>query len=341
MVINGAVLIGVTGLTLTRQDQQRLQHPAVVGAILFSRNYQHRQQLLQLTQAIRAIKPHAVIAVDHEGGRVQRFRAEFTPIPPMRSLGQYYDRAPEQAVSLAYAIGWLMATELAAVGVDFTFAPVCDLDYANNPAIGDRAFHCQADSVAILSVAVLTGLKAAGSDGVVKHFPGHGYVAVDSHLATPVDGRAWSSLEADLSPFRAHIDVGVAGIMPAHIIYPAKDAEHTAGFSKIWLDYLRHELRFDGLIISDDLDMQGAGQVGDATFRAQAAFAAGVELILCCNDSQAMDAVLTSLMPVAPDVVIINKISRLRQRLSVPFMLTEYAQYQKYDQQVQNFIRTF
>jgi beta-N-acetylhexosaminidase len=273
--------------------------------ILFARNYASSAQLKALTAEIRALRaPELLIAVDHEGGRVQRFREGFTPIPPMRTLGEAWDRDVAGAAREATRLGWTLAHELAAQGVDFSFTPVLDLDYGTSAVIGDRAFHRNPNAVAHLGAALVAGLAAGGMAAVGKHFPGHGFVAADSHVDVPVDGRELAALRAaDLVPFGALVAAGLAGIMPAHVIYSAIDP-HPAGFSRLWLrEVLRGQLGFDGLIFSDDLGMAGARGAGDMVARAEAACAAGCDMVLVCNDPAGADEVLDRWHPHAqPDL---------------------------------------
>src|SRR5699024_7806938 len=257
--LKSSVFIGVSGLVLTDEEKEWLIHPLVGGVILFSRNYQDIPQLKALTSSIKAINPALLISVDHEGGRVQRFRENFTRLPAMRVLGTVYDQDPEKALEQAFSAGSVIAKELKAVGVDFSYAPVCDLDYGVNPAIGDRAFHHNAAIVAKLVTQFYEGLKSEGSIGVAKHFHGHGFINIDTHLAIAKDDRSLEALEqADLLPFKKLIRAGIEALMPAHIIFPCLDAENTVITSKVWMQYLRETLGFSGVIISDDLDMKGA-----------------------------------------------------------------------------------
>jgi beta-N-acetylhexosaminidase len=304
----GPVMVDVPGLALTDDDRRRLMHPLVGGVILFARNYQSPEQLLALTAAIRELRtPHLLIAVDHEGGRVQRFRDGFTRLPAMRELGRAWEHNPIQARHLAQACGYVLAAELRAHGVDLSFTPVLDLDYGASGVIGDRAFHAQPEVVAELAHALMLGLKEAGMGSVGKHFPGHGYVRADSHLAIPVDERSLHEIEqTDLIPFRQLIADGMTGIMPAHVVYPAVDSL-PAGFSAYWLQQvLRQKLGFDGVIFSDDLSMEGASVAGNIVERAQAALNAGCDMVLVCNNCAAADAVLHGLIWQKPALGIIR-----------------------------------
>ncbi len=289
-----ALFIGISGLTLTDEEEQWLQHPLVGGVILFARNYDNREQLKALTEAIRTLNPSLLISVDHEGGRVQRFREGFTPIPPMAHLGKLYEQDPEGALLEARRLGAIIGEELNEVGVDFSYTPVVDLDYGINPAIGDRALHHDPQVVAALALALYEGLKEGGSIAVAKHFPGHGFVSVDTHFALAEDRRSLAELEErDLIPFQRLIEAGVEAIMPAHILYRHVDDQATAVTSRVWIEYLRDELNFKGAIISDDLDMKGADHLGGVKEKIDACFAAGVNILLLCNDFDAIREVLT------------------------------------------------
>ena len=311
----GPVMLGLEGWELTPQERDMLRHPLVGGVILFTRNYHSPDQLAALTAAIHALRqPRLLIAVDHEGGRVQRFREGFTRLPPVRRLGEIYEQDRLRAKQLARASGWLMAAELRAVGVDFSFAPVLDLDHGVSSIIGDRALHSDPESVADLAHAYLSGMHKAGMEGVGKHFPGHGGIAADSHLELPVDPRSLTELAmTDLLAFERMIHYGLAALMPAHVLYPAVDA-HPAGFSARWLqDILRQQLEFHGVIFSDDLDMVGAQAAGGPAERADAALTAGCDMVLACNDRAAAIAILDQLRH-APDPVTQVRLIRLHGR---------------------------
>lgn len=297
--MRGPVMLGVEGLALTAGDRARLADPRVGGVILFARNFESSAQLRALTAEIRALRPVLLIAVDHEGGRVQRFRRdEFTPLPPMRTLGQRWNADPSSANAAAFELGGTIARELRAHGVDFSFTPVLDLDYGASTVIGDRAFHADPIIVVDLAGALARGLDAGGVASVGKHFPGHGYVAADSHVDTPIDSRSLDDvLQSDVVPFAALIQQGLDAIMPAHVVYPAVDAR-PAGFSPVWIgEILRGRLGFDGLVFSDDLEMAGAHSAGDIVARADAAIGAGCDVVLVCNDFAAMDDLLSRWAP--------------------------------------------
>ena len=307
----GPVMLDVLGTELTDEDKVRLKHPLVGGVILFRRNYESITQLTELTSAIRALRSSPLlIAVDHEGGRVQRFRDGFTRIPPMRELGKIWDRHPMRARHLAQQAGFVLASELRGCGVDFSFTPVLDVDYGQSSVIGDRAFHSDPQAIAELAHSLLLGLKQAGMHSVGKHFPGHGYVAADSHLAIPVDEREFVDIElSDLEPFRQMINFGLTAVMPAHVIYPRVDAR-PAGFSPVWLkQILRNQMGFEGCIFSDDLSMEGATVAGRIVQRASAALNAGCDMVLVCNRPDLADELLAGLhweMPVTSRARIVH-----------------------------------
>ncbi|MBK5104147.1 MAG: beta-N-acetylhexosaminidase [Burkholderiales bacterium] len=295
----GPVMLDVAGLELSAAEGEMLRHPLVGGVILFSRNYRSPQQLCELTAAIRSLRrPELLIAVDHEGGRVQRFLEGFSRIPPMRRLGEAWDRDRAAACTAAGDIAYVLASELLACGVDFSFTPVLDVDFGASGVIGDRAFHSEPAAIAQLSAALIAGLREAGMASVGKHFPGHGHVRADSHLAVPVDERSYAEIEAvDLAPYKELIKRGLTAVMPAHVIYPEVDA-HPAGFSAKWLQQiLRGQLGFDGVIFSDDLSMEGASVAGGVVERAHAALNAGCDMVLLCNAPGAAAELLAGLAP--------------------------------------------
>jgi beta-N-acetylhexosaminidase len=290
-------MLDVAGTELTDDDRGRLAHPLVGGVILFSRNYSSPEQLTELTREIHAVRqPPLLIAVDHEGGRVQRFREGFTVLPAMRELGAAWDGDPKRARKLAEAVGYVLAAELRARGVDLSFTPVLDVDHGNSSVIGDRAFHSDPAAIGDLALGLMRGLGHGGMSAVGKHFPGHGHVKADSHHEMPVDDRPLEAIEkSDLKPFRRLIENGLGGIMPAHVVYPAVD-DQPAGFSAIWLkQVLRRRLGFNGMIFSDDLSMEGASAAGDVVERAYAAIHAGCDMVLVCNDSKSADQLLERL----------------------------------------------
>lgn len=281
-----ALMLDVAGTGLDAEDRDLLAHPAVGGLIFFARNYEAPAQLKELVEAARRINPQLLIAVDQEGGRVQRFREGFTRLPPMSALARQAGRDPEGAERAARELGRLMADELLQIGVDISFAPVLDLDYGVSEVIGDRSFGADPDQVIRLAGAWIAGMKTAGMAATGKHFPGHGAVAADSHTELPVDRRSLEEIRAaDLKPFRA-LAGELAGIMPAHVVYE-RVAPEPAGFSPFWLrDVLREELGFRGVIFSDDLAMAGAAAAGGYPERAEAALEAGCDMVLVCNDRQ-------------------------------------------------------
>ena len=291
----GPLMIDIAGLELTDLDRERLCHPLVGGLILFSRNYANPEQLSALTAAVKALRqPALLIAVDHEGGRVQRFRDGFTRLPAMRTLGQRYDVDPDAALAAARDVGFVLAAELRAVGVDYSFTPVLDLDYGPSRVIGDRAFHRDPAAVIALARALGEGLREGGMGTCGKHFPGHGYVIPDSHVELPVDERPLVAMQEDLLPYR---ELALDAVMAAHVIYECVDC-NTAVFSRKWLDYLRQDLQFDGVVFTDDLSMAGAGVVGGMLQRVETAYAAGCDMLLVCNAPESVGDVLKQWQPV-------------------------------------------
>ncbi|MGD8576952.1 MAG: beta-N-acetylhexosaminidase [Thiohalophilus sp.] len=294
----GPVMLDIEGTLLNEEDRELLLHPHVGGVILFSRNFDTIEQLQDLVREIHALRqPRLLVAVDHEGGRVQRFREGFSHIPPAGLFGRIYDQDHHRARMLSREAGWLMAIELRAVDIDFSFAPVLDLDYGVSEVIGDRAFHHKPEVVAELAHAFMQGMSDAGMAATGKHFPGHGAVAADSHKAIPVDSRDYHDIyNQDILPFRRMIRYGLEAIMPAHIIYDKVDSL-PAGFSPTWLkQILRERLQFQGVIFSDDLDMEGASVAGERySDRARTALEAGCDMVLVCNNREGAIDVLESL----------------------------------------------
>ena len=290
MTEHAPLIIDVAGTQLTDTDRRRLAHPLVGGMILFARNWESRAQLLELTAAIKAVRDDLLICVDHEGGRVQRFRTDgFTHLPPMRALGELWMQDALCAMDAATAAGYVLGSELRSCGVDFSFTPVLDLDWGESGVIGDRAFHRDPRIVAMLARALMQGLLQAGMANCGKHFPGHGFVKADSHTEVPVDKRGLKAILADDAAPYPWLSTVLTSVMPAHVIYPKVD-KRPAGFSAKWLqDILRGRLRFDGAIFSDDLSMEGArridGQVVSYTDAAVEALNAGCDLVLLCNQS--------------------------------------------------------
>ncbi len=290
----GPVMLDVEGLSLTQQEKQKINHPNTGAVILFSRNYSSPEQIEELIQQIRqARKGDILIAVDQEGGRVQRFQTGFSRLPPASS----YEKHPQ----LAESAGWLMATELLAVGVDFSFAPVLDVDCGVSEVIGNRSFSKHPQEAAVLAAQFRKGMNKAGMAATGKHFPGHGAVALDSHLTLPIDERPLQEIyDKDILPFKQLIDDGLEAIMPAHVVYQQVDSL-PAGFSSLWIQsILRQQLKFDGVVFSDDLSMQGAAVIGDFKQRAEKALAAGCDMVLVCNSPDAAEQVLEAI-PVTTD----------------------------------------
>jgi beta-N-acetylhexosaminidase len=293
----GPVMLDVAGYELTPEERERLRHPLTGGVILFARNYQSPEQIEALVQAIHELRtPPLLVAVDHEGGRVQRFRDGFTALPAVARFGEVWDENPARGRRLSETAGWLMATELRAVGVDFSFAPVLDVNRGVSRVIGDRSFHASPDAVTELAHAWMTGMHRAGMAATGKHFPGHGGVEADSHVAVPVDDRSYQDIYMeDIVPFERMIHFGLEGIMPAHVIFSRVDPQ-PAGFSPFWLQkILRGELGFEGVIFSDDLSMEGAKIAGGVVARAKAALGAGCDMVLVCNDPAAAGELLDGL----------------------------------------------
>ena len=311
----GPLIIDLEGSELNSEERQLLDHPLVGGVILFARNYRDRAQLRRLTEAIRAHRdPAPIIAVDQEGGRVQRFRRGFTRLPPPGRFGRLYDESPEEALVLAEQSGWLMARELLAVGIDLSLAPVLDLNRHKHPVVGDRSFHGAPPVVVELAGAYMAGMKRAGMAATGKHFPGHGGVAADSHRRLPEDERPYEQLfDQDILPFAHLIDRGLDAVMPAHVVYRQVDYR-PASYSQFWLvEVLRRRLGFKGLVISDDLSMAGAHGAGDVVDRASLALHAGCDLILLCNNRAGVWQLLNKL-EIGPDPQLEQQLSLLRHK---------------------------
>ena len=284
------LILDIAGTELTDIDRRRLAHPLAGGMILFARNWQNRRQLTALCADIKAVRPDLLICVDHEGGRVQRFRTDgFTHLPPMRVLGELWMRDAMAATNAATAAGYVLGAELRACGVDFSFTPVLDLDWGGSGVIGDRAFHRDARVAALLAKSLMHGLLQAGVANCGKHFPGHGFVKADSHTEIPVDGRGLKAILADDAAPYGWLNTTLTSVMPAHVVYPKVDSL-PAGFSPRWLQaILRDRLGFAGAIFSDDLSMEGArhieGRQVTYTEAAQVALKAGCDMVLLCNQS--------------------------------------------------------
>jgi beta-N-acetylhexosaminidase len=292
----GPLMVDVAGLELTPEDRDVLRHPLVGSVILFTRNFATSDQLRKLVADIHAVRsPPLVVGVDHEGGRVQRFRKEFSVLPPLRRIGHEFDLDAKHGLTLARSMGWLMAAELRAHGIDLSFAPCVDLDYGVSEVIGDRAFHSKPEAVAQLALAYLHGMKDAGMAATAKHFPGHGAVVADSHQSLPVDRRDWNGIADDILPYRRLIANGLPGVMVAHVLFPAV-APEPSSLSRRWIqNALREELRFEGAIFTDDLSMGGAKEFGDVVQRATAALDAGCDVLPVCNDRPAVAKLLDEL----------------------------------------------
>ncbi len=322
----GPLMIDIAGTELTDLDRERLCHPLVGGIILFSRNYANPGQLASLTEQIHALRqPPLLIAVDHEGGRVQRFRDGFTRLPPMAALGRLWNEAQEAALRAASHVGYVLAAELRACGVDYSFTPVLDLDYGPSRVIGDRAFHRQSAVVIRLADALIHGLRQGGMASCGKHFPGHGYVIPDSHVELPVDERSLEAMQEDLLPYR---QLKLDAVMAAHVIYHCMDC-NTAVFSNRWINYLRNDIKFDGVVFTDDLSMEGAGVVGGMLNRVDTAYRAGCDMLLVCNAPEAVGDVLSNWQPEL-DPARQARVARLisdQQALAWP-ALREHADYQ-------------
>lgn len=304
---HAAVVIDIAGTRLTADDRRRLQHPLTGGLILFARNWVDRAQLTALTAEIKAIRPDVLVCVDHEGGRVQRFRSDgFTHLPAMAVLGELWMRDAMAATNAATAAGYVLGAELRACGVDLSFTPVLDLDHGGSGVIGDRAFHRDARVATLLAKSLMHGLLQAGMANCGKHFPGHGFVKADSHVAAPVDKRSLKAILADDAKPYEWLSTSLASVMPAHVVYPKVDAM-PAGFSERWLKHiLRGDLGFQGAIFSDDLSMEGAKVAGSTLDGALAALQAGCDLVLLCNQSlvnggQPVDALLDGLLAAQGD----------------------------------------
>ncbi|MCW8933534.1 MAG: beta-N-acetylhexosaminidase [Gammaproteobacteria bacterium] len=293
----GPVMLDLVGTSITPQEREMLLHPQTGGVILFTRNYESPEQITGLIKEIHDLRtPHLLIAVDHEGGRVQRFRDGFTHIPPAAVFGKAYASDKKRAKQLTHDCGWLMAAECRAVGIDMSFAPVLDIGIGLSGVIGDRAYHSNPEIISELAHEYMSGMNQAGMQATGKHFPGHGSVKEDSHIAQPTDHRSLNDIMMqDVIPFERMIHFGLAAVMPAHVVYPAVDNK-PAGYSSIWLQQiLRQRLNFQGVIFSDDLSMQAAGIVGDFAQRADTALKAGCDMVLVCNHSDAAQEVLESL----------------------------------------------
>jgi len=314
--MQGSLMMDIAGTWLTAEDRQMLRQPEVGGLIIFARNIESPRQVRELCQSIRALRPDLLLAVDQEGGRVQRLRQGFLRLPAMRAIADN-----DNAEVLAEHCGWLMATEVLAVGLDLSFAPVLDLDHQRSAVVGSRAFEGDPQRATTLAASFIRGMHQAGMAATGKHFPGHGWAEADSHVAIPLDERSLDDIRAcDMQPFKRLVHE-LDAVMPAHVIYSQVD-QHPAGFSRRWLqDILRGELGFEGVIFSDDLSMAGAHVVGDAGKRIEAALAAGCGMGLVCNDRASAELALSALqrLRVTPPA----RLERMRGR---GHATTEYRQ---------------
>ncbi|WP_168396419.1 beta-N-acetylhexosaminidase [Acinetobacter indicus] len=309
----GALMLDIAGTALTQEDIQLLQAPQVGGVILFGRNIESPRQVRALTDHMRQVRPDILIAVDQEGGRVQRLKQGFTLLPAMGRFGELYQQQPELAVELAEQCGWLMATEVLAVGIDFSFAPVLDLNDISD-VIGDRSFARNMDDIIVLARAFLSGMQRAGMATTGKHFPGHGSVKADSHVAAAIDSRSYAEIQQkDMQSF-IQLQAQLDALMPAHVIYDQVDP-NPAGFSPYWIQtVLRQQLNFDGVLFSDDLSMQAACVAGGADARIQAALNAGCDMGLVCNDRAAACLALDGIQ----DLPLPNQARLARMRSQIP-----------------------
>lgn len=328
--IPGPVMLDVESTVLNENDVRRLSHPMTGGVILFARHFENRAQLTALTDAIRSVRDELIIAVDHEGGRVQRFRTDgFTVLPPMRRLGELWDKDVLLAAKVATATGYILASELRACGIDLSFTPVLDLEHGQSQVIGDRAFHRDPRVVTLLAKSLSHGLALAGMSNCGKHFPGHGFATADSHVALPTDDRPLDAILADDAAPYGWLDIALGSVIPAHVIYTQVD-DKPAGFSRIWLEeILRGKLGFTGAIFSDDLSMEAARAGGTLTQAAAAALAAGCDMVLICNQPQAAETVLEELR-YAPSKESARRIGHLQGRGKAPrwAKLVARAEYQ-------------
>ncbi len=293
----GAIMMDISGLSLTEEEKVQLAKLSIGGVILFSRNFKDIHQVKSLIRSIHLINHNLLIAVDHEGGRVQRFKKGFTDLPAMAKLGKVYDQEPKQALEQAFSCGYVLAAELLAIDIDFSFTPVLDLDYARSSVIGDRAFHSNPSVVTKLAGSLIKGMNGAGMKCVGKHFPGHGFVAVDSHFNLAVDDRAFVDISQDMSVFKNLISHGLDAVMTAHVVYPQVD-DKPASFSSKWIkEILQDKLGFSGIIFSDDLSMQGAHFIKDMVKRVQASLDSGCDMVLICNHHESLKQVIDSDWP--------------------------------------------
>lgn len=336
----GSLMLDISGTTLSQEDIELLQQPQVGGMILFSRNIESPQQVRELTDHMRQIRPDILIAVDQEGGRVQRLKQNFSLLPAMGRLGDLYKTQTQQAIQLAEQCGWLMASEVLAVGIDFSFAPVLDINDISD-VIGDRAFADNIDDIIVLANAFMLGMKKAGMATTGKHFPGHGSVKADSHIAAAIDPRSYQEIEQkDMQSF-IQLMPQLDALMPAHVIYPAVD-ENPAGFSPFWIqEVLRKKLNFQGVLFSDDLSMQAACVAGGADARILAALNAGCDMGLVCNDREAACLALSALDNYKmPNQQRLEKMRGKIPNISISQQLALGDEWQQTQQKVQDFLAT-
>lgn len=325
----GPLMVDVESTVLSADDIDVLLHPLVGTVLLYTRNFRNPKQISELCESIRALRsPHLLIATDHEGGRIQRFREGFTRLPAARLLGRRFDEDRQEGLRCAHALGWLLAAELRAVGVDFSFAPCVDIDWGLSEVIGDRSFHRDPDAVAALAAACFSGMREAGMAAVAKHFPGHGAVRADSHVALPIDRRTLADLEADLKPYRLLIENQLPGIMTAHVEYPAVDSL-PASLSRRWItEILRGSLGFHGCVFADDLSMAGVAAAGDILVRARLALSAGCDVLPILNDRHAVRTVLASFKPEVALPASQARLVRMRARGAPPTQLESDPRWQ-------------
>ena len=334
----GPIMCDIEGFQLDVDEREMLLHPLIGGVILFTRNYDSPKQLIDLTEKIHGLRqPSLLIAVDHEGGRIQRFHQGFSQLPACGLIGAH--EPMKEAQLLSKQAGWLMATELLSAGIDFSFAPVLDVGGSISEVIGDRAFHVEPEKISQLAQAFVSGMEEAGMAAIGKHFPGHGSVVEDSHMTLPFDSRSFSNIEAhDLIPFKSLIDFGILGLMPAHVIYSEVDTV-PAGFSSVWLkDILRKQLNFKGTIFSDDLSMGGAEIIGDYTERTELALRAGCDMTLICNCREGLISVLDQTEKLI-DIKSLPNLEKMRGNFSHEYSdLKNVKAWQEYSLIIENFL---
>ena len=291
----GPIIVSIEGKKLSEDDRNTLRHDLIGGVILFSENYKNREQLMELVRSIKKVKsPELIVCVDQEGGRVQRFRQGFYKLPSFNELGSIYNQTKEKGLRASFLAAQVTALELMDVGIDFSFSPVIDIDHGLSDIIGDRSFHSNPEIVAELSNSYINGLKSIGMKAVVKHFPGHGGVTLDSHFVKPIDERSLDDLGNDLIPFQSLFNKDVSAIMTAHICFPSIDTSMVT-FSEYWLnDLLRQKFQFQGLVFSDDLSMAATEEVGLMGERINLALSSGCDVVICCHMKDQMDLIIES-----------------------------------------------